>query len=134
MSQFLTPLTVELISDATNSGRGTWRLTAPLTYQSDVARQVFIVPTGFETDFASVPRTPVAFLLTADSAHAASAVHDFLYTVPHPVSRDVADAVLREASIASGVPTWRAWLMWAGVRVGGDAHWGLDARSRSVAS
>ncbi|POM15729.1 Protein of uncharacterised function (DUF1353) [Burkholderia cepacia] len=132
MSKFLSPLQVELISDATNSGRGTWRLTAPLPYQSEVARQVFVVPAGFETDFASVPRAPVAFLLTADSAHAASAVHDFLYTAPHPVSREIADAVLKEASIASGVPAWRAWLMWAGVRIGGAAHWGAAASATSA--
>lgn len=124
MSKFLTDLEVELVSDATNSGRGTWRLTAPLVYQSDVAKQTFTVPAGFETDFASVPRAPIAFLLTADSAHAASAVHDFLYTPPHQVARDIADAVLKEASEVSGVPDWRAWLMWAGVRVGGASHWG----------
>ncbi|HEM7839781.1 TPA: DUF1353 domain-containing protein [Burkholderia multivorans] len=124
MSAFLTELEVELVSDATNSGRGTWRLTAPLVYQSDIAQQTFTVPAGFETDFASVPRVPVAFLLAADSAHEASALHDFLYTSPHPVSRAMADAVLREAAVVSGVPAWRAWLMWAGVRIGGGTHWG----------
>jgi hypothetical protein len=123
MSAFLTSLEVELISDATNSGRGTWRLTAPLVYDSDVAGRVFVVPVGFETDFASVPRVALAFALCGDSAHAASAVHDYLYTF-HPVTRDVADAVLREAAIASGVPAWRAALLWAGVRVGGGgSHW-----------
>jgi hypothetical protein len=123
MSAFLTDLEVDLVSDATNSGRGTWRLTAPLVYQSDVAQQTFVVPAGFETDFASVPRTPVAFLLTADSAHKASTVHDWLYS-EHPVPRDIADAVLREASLVSGVPAWRAALMFYGVRLGGASHWG----------
>jgi Protein of unknown function (DUF1353) len=123
MSKFLSELEVELVSDATNSGRGTWRLTVPLVYQSDVAGETFTVPAGFETDFASVPRAPIAFLLTADSAHEASALHDFLYTPPHPVARAVADAVLKEASEVSGVPAWRAWLMWAGVRIGGGSHW-----------
>jgi hypothetical protein len=123
MSAFLTSLEVELISDATNSGRGTWRLTAPLVYDSDVAGRVFVVPVGFSTDFASVPRVALAFVLCGDTAHAASALHDFLYT-QHPVTRDVADAVLREAAIASGVPAWRAALLWAGVRVGGGgSHW-----------
>jgi hypothetical protein len=66
-------------------------------------KAAFTVPAGFETDFASVPKTPVAFLLTADSAHEASAVHDWLYS-EHAVLRDVADAVLRESSLVSGVP------------------------------
>lgn len=122
MSKFLTGLQVELVSDATNSGRGTWRLTAPLVYQSDVAKQTFTVPAGFETDFSSVPRTPVAFLLTADSAHEASVVHDALYSF-HWVPRDVADEVLREASLVSGVPAWRAALMFYGVRLFGGSHW-----------
>ncbi len=126
MSRFLTELDVDLVSDATNSGRGTWRLNAPLEYQSDVAGVTFTVPAGFCTDFASVPRAPVAFLLTADSAHEASALHDWLYTPPHPVARPMADAVLREASLVSGVPAWRAFLMWAGVRLGGAAHWNPD--------
>lgn len=122
MSAFLTDLQVELVSDATNSGRGTWRLTSPLVYQSDVAAQTFSVPAGSLTDFASVPRVMIAFLLTGDTAHEASALHDWLY-VSHVVSRSIADAVLREAAIASGVPTWRAFLIWAGVRIGGGFHW-----------
>jgi hypothetical protein len=123
MSAFLSELQVELVNDATNSGRGTWRLTAPLVYKSEVAKLTFRVPAGFETDFASVPRTPVAFLLTADSAHEASTVHDWLYS-EHAVARDVADAVLREASLVSGVPAWRAALMFWGVRALGWSHWG----------
>jgi len=122
MSRFLTDLAVTLVSDSTNSGRGTWRVTAPLVYRSDVAGQTFIVPAGFETDFASVPRAPVAFLLAADSAHEASALHDWLYST-HPVDRASADGILKEASIASGVPSWRAWLMYWGVRLGGGSHW-----------
>lgn len=126
MSAFLTELQVELVNDSTNSGRGTWRLIAPLIYRSDVAGETFVVPVGFETDFASVPRVMVAFLLAGDTAHEASVVHDFLY-VTHPVPRNVADAVLREASAVSGVPAWRRWLMWAGVRIGGGSHWNPKA-------
>lgn len=125
MSKFLSDLEVELVSDVTNSGRGTWRLLSPLEYQSDVAGQTFIVPAGFETDYASVPRSPVVFLLTADTAHAASALHDALYSF-HWVPRAMADAVLREASLVSGVPAWRAALMFYGVRVFGGSHWITD--------
>lgn len=126
MSEFLTDLEVELVSDSTNSGRGTWRLLAPLVYQSDVLAETLAVPAGFETDFASVPRSPVVFLLTADTAHAASAIHDMLYSAPHTTSREMADYILQEASIVSGVPAWRAALMFYGVRVFGGAHWGPD--------
>jgi hypothetical protein len=122
MSAFLTELQVELVSDSTNEGRGTWRLTAPLVYQSDVAGRVFVVPEGFETDFASVPRIPVAFLLTADSAHEASVVHDYAYST-HIVDRETADAVLREASAVTGIPWLRRQATWLGVRCFGGSHW-----------
>ncbi|WP_250538840.1 MULTISPECIES: DUF1353 domain-containing protein [unclassified Caballeronia] len=122
MSAFVPPNDALDLRTADNSDDGKWILCAPLVYQSDVAGQTFTVPAGFQTDLASVPRLPLVFLLAGDSARKASVVHDWLYTM-HPVTRDVADAVLKEASLLTGVPIWRAWLMWAGVRVGGASHW-----------
>lgn len=123
MSQFLTRLVME---NATGQDDGLWRLVEPLVYQSDMAGQTFVVPAGFETDLASVPRLPVVYLLAGGTSNEAAVVHDFLYTV-HLVSRAVADAVLREASAVTGVPAWRRWLMFWGVRLGGASHW--DPRS-----
>lgn len=122
VSKFLSHLEVELVDDKANDGRGSWRLLRDLVYQSDVALETFTVPAGFVTDFASVPRVPFAFLLCGDSCHAAAALHDFLYTAPHLVSRCVADDVLHEAAHSTGVPSWRCWLVWAGVRLGGASH------------
>jgi hypothetical protein len=115
MSRFATPLRAE------KSG-STWCILQPLIYCSDVAKTVFVVPEGFVTDFASVPRLPLAFLLTGDSAHEAAVVHDYLYR-EQQVSRSVADAVFREAAGISGEPGWKSWLMWAGVRIGGWVAW-----------
>jgi hypothetical protein len=97
-------------------------LTAPLVYQSDVAKMTFTVPAGFITDLASVPRVPIAYLLAGGTSNEASVVHDFIYST-HPVDRATADAVLKEASAVTGVPAWRRWIMWAGVRLGGGSHW-----------
>lgn len=115
MSRFLTPLRAE------KDGR-VWTILQPLIYESDVAQKVFIVPEGFVTDFASVPRIPLAFLLTGDSAHEAAVVHDWLYR-KDIVTRSVADAVFEEAAKVSGEPGWKSWLMWAGVRLGGWIAW-----------
>lgn len=115
MSRFLTPLRAE------KSG-GTWTILQPLIYESSAAQRLFIVPEGFVTDFASVPRIPLAFLLTGDSAHEAAVVHDWLYR-ENTVTRELADKIFQEAAHVSGEPGWKAWLMWVGVRVGGWVAW-----------
>lgn len=122
MSKFLTELQVE---NATEWDDGTWRLTAPLVYQSDVAGKTFTVPAGFVTNFASVPRAPVIFMLAGGKANEAAALHDALYTF-HWVPRSMADAVLREASAVTGVPWFTRQVMWLGVRLfgGSKSHWG----------
>lgn len=120
--RFLSPLIVQELEDESNDGRGTWRVIAELMYYSAITGSVIRVPGGFKTDFASVPRLPFVFALAGDTAHEASVVHDYLYTVKSTTRRQ-ADAVLLEASVVSGVPKWRARLMWLGVRIGGASHW-----------
>lgn len=120
MSKFLTPLRVERIAGWDT--RGTWQLLSLLAYVSDVADTTFVVPAGFITDFASVPRVPIAFLLAGDTAHEAAVIHDWIYTT-HEVDRQMADAVFREACLVDDVPWWRAWLMWSAVRIGGSSPW-----------
>lgn len=120
MSKFLTELEVE---NATAVDDGNWRLLAPLVYQSDVAGQIFTVPAGMVTNFASVPRIPVAFLLFGATSSEAAALHDGLYTYQW-VSRAMSDAVLKEASAVTGVAAWRRWAMYLGVRAFGGSHWG----------
>lgn len=121
-SAFVTPLNVELVDSDAASGRGLWRLLTPLVYQSDIAKRTFTVPEGFITDFASVPRVPVAFLLVGDTGNEASVVHDWLYATG-AVPRGMADLVLKEACIATGMPSWRAWLIYIGVRAGGSSRY-----------
>ena len=130
MARFLTTLRVERVEDTSRDGRGTWQLLNLFAYKSEVAETIFVVPQGFVTDFASVPRIPVAFLLTGDCAQEAAVIHDWLYT-SHEVDRDVADAVFKEA-VALGNPGWRAWLMWAGVRIGGGGSWDAAGPAQPV--
>ena len=111
MGKFLTELDVSAIDDEK------WALNSPLVFHSNRIGDV-TVPAGFVTDFASVPRLPVAYLLTGDAAHAPAVIHDFLYGSPRR-KRSVCDAVFLEAMEAIGVAWWRRRLMWAGVRVFG---------------
>ena len=125
MSEFVTDLDVSLVDDRENEGRGCWRLHFDLIYQSDVAGITVTVPAGFMTDFASVPRLPLAFMLAGDTCHEAAVIHDYLYrTKPHPTTREIADKILREAAIVTGIPAWRAQMVYLGVRIGGAFTWG----------
>lgn len=117
-AKFLSSLRVELCDDAP----GQWELVHPLVYRSIVAKETFVVPVGFRTDFASVPRLPFAFVLFGDVAQEAAVVHDFLYST-RAVSRKMADDVLVEAMGITGVAAWRRAPMWLGVRMFGGSHW-----------
>ena len=115
MSFFLTKLRVEEIDD------GRWRLLSKLVYVSSLAG-VIEVPAGFETDFASVPRVPVAYWLFGDVAHEAAVIHDFLYSTG-AVPRAMADGVLLEAMEITGIPHWRRLPIYWAVRMGGASHY-----------
>lgn len=129
MIGFATLLDVELINPAAYGGRGLWRLRSPLIFNSRHIGIVF-VEAGFETDFASVPRVPLVFDLMGDMAHSAGTVHDWLYYRAE-VPRKLADMVLREAALASGVSPWRASLMYRAVRLFGSSHYGTrDSKLR----
>jgi len=123
MSSFNTKLEVEQVEDVNEEGRGTWRLLSPLVYYSDVANRPFVAPTGFVTDFASVPRIPLVFDWLGDRGNLAATIHDWLYTAPHPCEREVADKVLKEALIVQGVDPVDAEALYLGVCEFGEPHW-----------
>ena len=122
MSAFLTPLDVQLVNDASADGRGTWKLLQSCLYQSDVAGSTIVVPAGFKTDFASVPRLPVVFLAFGGRASRASVVHDWLYST-YLLSKELSDKVFLEAMLITGVPIEIAHEMYTGVYTFGLPHW-----------
>ncbi len=129
MSAFLTDLVTR---EARNTDDGNYVVAEVLSYQSDLVASlklpnfpdgVINVPVGTVTDLASVPRFPLIYLLAGGTSNEAAVIHDYLYQT-HLFDRATSDAILREASEATGVPAWRRWMMWAGVRAGGWTHWG----------
>lgn len=112
MNRFPNPLQTELQPD-----RKTWRLLAPFSYL-DPDHGLIEVPAGFTTDFASVPRLPLTFALLGSYGHAAAVMHDCLYR-SRQLPRKDADRVFLNALRSSGIARWRAYAMWAGVRIGG---------------
>ncbi|GAA4744025.1 hypothetical protein GCM10023328_27170 [Modestobacter marinus] len=106
-------LTVRRVSDTS------WEVLAPLVYRGE--RDTFVVPPGFRTDFASVPRVVVWLFPRSGRYTPAAVLHDWLTDVAVPggvVSARDADGVFRRVMRELGVPPLRRWLMWTGVRWG----------------
>ena len=95
-----------------------WALVDELVYQGRWQR--FVVPAGFRTDFATVPRV-VTWLIPRFGAYTLAAIlHDWLCTagIGAVVTAREADGIFRRVMRESGVPVLRRWMMWAGVRWG----------------
>lgn len=112
MNRFPRELQVEMVN------RKTWKLISDFEYISKENGKI-IVPYSFEMDFASVPRWPLTYLLLGDYGHQAAVIHDWVYA-SKIFDRKTADNIFKDALRSSGIARWRAWIMWAGVRVGGS--------------
>lgn len=118
MGKFLNELCVKCIDD------DKWVLIEPFKFMSDLVHFLIIVPEGFETDFASVPRIPLAYLLAGDCAHEAAVIHDYLYRTGK-ADRKTADEIFLEAMEAQGIPVWRRYGMYWAIRLfGGSSYKG----------
>lgn len=108
-TMFKNQLCAQCVSD------GVWLLLSPLRY-GDI-----VIPEGFYTDFASVPRVPFVFEAWGDRAHREATLHDYLYRIDSipVVSRAEADRIFLEAMLSTGKPTRIAYPMYWGVRLAG---------------
>jgi hypothetical protein len=118
--KFLTELKCRLVK----SGwwKRTWELTAPLKYYSDVAGEVIIAPKGFRTDFASVPRLPLAWWLAGSTQQRPAVIHDWLYRgqkCPKLWPRKKCDRVFLEAMEVEGASWAHRQMMYRAVRLAG---------------
>jgi hypothetical protein len=97
-----------------------WELLAPLVYEG--TSQYFVIRSGFETDFASIPK-PVRWLLDSAGQNSEAAVlHDAVWreskreTEPR-VDPWHADGLFRRALRETGAPALTRGLMWFAVRL-----------------
>lgn len=109
-----------------------WPLGQPRRWRTmrTVSGRGITVPSGFSTDGASIPRWLWSVIGAPwDARYARAAiVHDFLYvqrgaTKRNRYTRRDADRIFYEIMLDDGVPKWRAWAMWSGVRAGGWIGW-----------
>lgn len=102
---------------------GPWWVIEPFIYKSDVYKGIITVPVGYPTDLSSVPRVPIIYELTGNSAIKPAVIHDFLYT-SKIVDRKTADRIFKEACVVALIPAWKRNLMWAGIRLFGTDRYG----------
>jgi hypothetical protein len=96
-----------------------WAVVEELVYRGK--RDRFVVPAGFLTDFATVPRVVVWLIPRFGRYTLAAILHDWLVTQglrTGVVTSREADGIFRRVMRESGVPVLRRWLMWCGVRWG----------------
>lgn len=111
---------------------GTWRLLAPLRYESKLLGRMIEVPADFITDFASVPRLPLVYLAAGGRGNKAAVIHDWLYTTQE-VARSIADSVLAEAMAVIDAAHFEAMRErdagkgWLGRQAGAIRRWGFAA-------
>lgn len=106
-----------------------WVLELPLVWESD--GEIIVVPPGFRTDLASIPRLAQSIVPVNGRHRAAAILHDYLFVIQDRPRADV-DRLFLVAMQASGVRLTQRLLMWAAVRVGGWLPWQLNAHSRAT--
>ena len=124
---------------ATKGGRSLWAVQRPLEYRTGEGDgERIVVPAGFVTDLASVPRAVWSFYPPDGPWAKAAIIHDFLYFTKgtgvwhkhqgisreKPYSRREADDILREAMADRKVGAWEQTVIWSSVRLGGAKGWG----------
>lgn len=118
-------------------GRCQVQLLAPLEYRVGHADSpvVIVVPAGYVTDFASIPRLAWTLIGPPLGRHARAAiVHDWLYDTNGDwgrFSREQSDEIFLEAMEVLNVPALKRSIMFRAVRLGGASGWlGVNARPR----
>lgn len=103
-----------------------WMLVRPLRYTTRAGDEI-VIPEGFRTDLASIPRA-FHWLIPVNGRHRAAAIlHDYLFVV-QTRTRAETDALFLEAMADSGVSWVQRTTMYAAVRAGGWMPWRHNAR------
>lgn len=107
----------------------------PFGYQCNELDLEIWVDKGFDTDFGSVPSFLVDAIVPAiGQTPRAFVVHDWIYRqsglietmdqMGKRLKRKHADLIMKNIMIEEGLSPWRAYIAYAGVRVGGNKPWG----------
>lgn len=118
MSNFTDKLTVSKLN------AHEWQVEREFTYYigKENSNEFIVVPKGFITDFASVPRG-LWNIFPPDGEYTQAAVlHDYMYS-ENLFARKRCDEIFLEAMVVLNVPKWKRVLMFWAVRTFGGFCW-----------
>ncbi len=126
MNSYRTPLIVTPLQDGKR-----WRLHEGFTYRCRPPGGLrgdwitIVVPAGFVTDFASVPKVFWSIIPAWGKFGKGAVVHDYLYqdTDNQWMTRKLADQIFLGAMLVSGTAPWKAKVMYWAVRLFGWVAW-----------
>lgn len=108
-------------------------LTAPISWTPNPGQERYeavTVPSGFVTDFASIPRIFWSALRPDGEYAYAAVVHDYLYWT-QTRSRDEADHIFKIAMEDFKINALTVGAMYRAVRVGGQSAWNGNAKKKT---
>ena len=107
-----------------------WMLLSPMIAKlGNGTPMIVIVPRGFVTDYASIPK-PLRLLLPTNGAYGnAAVIHDYLYW-RQDCTRSQSDNIMAIAMKDAGVPSSQLRAIHIGVRIGGQGSWDGNRRAR----
>ncbi len=108
-------------------------LTAPISWTPNLGQDAYgpvTVPTGFVTDFASIPRIFWSALRPDGEYAYAAVVHDYLYWT-QTSSREEADYILKMAMDDFEVGAVAVGAIYGAVRVAGSVAWNGNAKKKA---
>jgi hypothetical protein len=128
--QFLGRFVVELITDDKD---GLWDHQEPFGFRAADGAEYW-AKRGHRTDFCSVPRVPLAYEMLGNRARKAGSIHDMLYGPDRPagMTREKADALLREMLVLDGVGQCEAEQFYLAVRMFGGSHYTAAAQAEAA--
>jgi len=129
MSAFLSVLRVDILPPSQVTGRQLYVLVEPFSYESETYGKV-VVPAGFKTDFASIPRIAWRYLDPEDKCILyPSVIHDYIYSQSGALAdgvvftREQADKIFKEAMELAGARLDQRFFAFKAVRLFGGSHW-----------
>jgi hypothetical protein len=127
MSRFTNVLVVSPYADGK-----TWYLRRTFAYDvgEEGSAETIMVPQGFTTDFASIPRIFWAIFPRWGKYGNAAVIHDFLY-YQQKYPRKKADAIFLEGMGVLQVSAWQQYPIYWAVRIGGWLAWFLNKKKKA---